>query len=146
MPGASANTSINSFCDSSGRIIFISSTLVVSTLREAATTMGEDILGFSPTEIGCHSICSVYAMALYLAGFGVATIMLIGRCRSYSFLCYIWKQVQQFSSGISSLMIKLLLLWTAQFSFRRGLLTRATIARDNNCKLPSVNLNISVWG
>lgn len=106
MPGVSADTSINSFRDNSGGTVLISSAAVISTLREAAATMGEDVLGFSPDEIGCHSIRSAFAMALYLAGLGVATIMLMGRWRSYSFLRYIRKQVQQFSSGISSRMIQ----------------------------------------
>ena len=109
MPGASAGTWINSFHDSSGETVLISSAVVVSTLQEAAATMSEDILGFSPADIGCHSIrfaCAMCAMALYLAGLGVATIMLIGRWRSYPFFCYIRKQVQQFSSGISSRMIQ----------------------------------------
>ena len=54
MPGVSANTSINSFHDNSGGTVLISSAAVVSTLREAAATMGEYVLGFSPAEIGCY--------------------------------------------------------------------------------------------
>ena len=105
MPGASTDTSINSFHDNSGKTVLISSAVVVSILGEAAATMG-GVLGFSPADIRCHSICSTCAMALYLVGLGVATIMLIGRWRSYLFLRYIRKQVQQFSYGISSQMIQ----------------------------------------
>jgi hypothetical protein len=45
-------------------------------------------------------------MAMYLAGVPVFLIMLIGRRSSTSFLKYIWKQVQEFSQGISSKMIE----------------------------------------
>ena len=79
IPGTSANTSINLFHDNSGKTILISSAVVVSILREAAATMGEDALGYSPANIGCHLTRSACAMALYLAGFSVATIMHIGR-------------------------------------------------------------------
>ena len=102
MPGASAKTLINSFHDNSGKTVLISSIVVVSTLRETAVTMGKDVLGFPPANIGCHSIPSTCAMALYLAELGVASIMLIGRWQSYLFLLYIWKQVQHSSSSISS--------------------------------------------
>ena len=44
-------------------------------------------------------------MAMYLAGVPVYTIMLIGQWSSDAFLCYIWHQVQEFSSGVSSRMI-----------------------------------------
>ena len=41
---------------------------------------------------------------------------------------------------------KSLLPRTAIFGLSERLFTRATIARDNNCKRPSVDLNILVWG
>jgi hypothetical protein len=45
-------------------------------------------------------------MAMYLAGVQIFSIMLIGRWSSLAFLNYIRKQVQEFSHGISSKMIK----------------------------------------
>ena len=67
MPGASTGTSINSFRDNGGKTVLFSSAVVVSTLREAAATFGKDVLVFSPTDIGCHSICSdACAMALFI--------------------------------------------------------------------------------
>jgi hypothetical protein len=45
------------------------------------------------------------AMAMYLAGVPVFTIMLLGRWSSDAFLRYIRKQVKEFSSGVSYLMI-----------------------------------------
>ena len=106
IPGASPTTSINSFRSDDGSVILVSSSMILATLRAAADSMGEDVLGFASSEIGCHSIRSACAMALFLAGYAEFTIMLIGRWRSYSFLRYIRKQIQQFYSGISSHMIQ----------------------------------------
>ena len=107
LPGASPDTSINSFRTSDGSVVLVSSSMILATLRNAADSMGKDALGFTSSEIGCHSIRSACAMALFLAGYPEFTIMLIGRWRSYSFLRYIRKQIQQFYSGISSRMIQL---------------------------------------
>ena len=106
IPGVSPNTSINTFCGNDDNVTQISSSMILATLREAADSMGADVLGFSSSEIGCHSIRSACAMALFLAGYAEFTIMLIGRWRSYAFLRYIRKQIQQFYSGISSRMIQ----------------------------------------
>jgi hypothetical protein len=45
-------------------------------------------------------------MAMYLSGVPVFTIMLLGWWSSDAFLRYIRKQVQEFSSGVSSKMIQ----------------------------------------
>jgi hypothetical protein len=47
------------------------------------------------------------AMAMYLAGIPVYTIMLIGQWSSDAFLRYIHCQVQEFSAGVSQQMIVL---------------------------------------
>jgi hypothetical protein len=44
-------------------------------------------------------------MAMYLAGVPAFTIMLIGRWSSNTFLCYIRRQVQELSAGVSSKML-----------------------------------------
>ena len=106
IPGASLNMSINSFRKNDGNVILVSSSTMLTTIHQAATSMSKDVLGFSSSEIGCHSVRSACAMALVLAGYPEFTIMLIGRWRSYSFLRYIRKQIQQFYSGISSCMIQ----------------------------------------
>jgi hypothetical protein len=74
-------------------------------LRDAARALGEDVLGFPADDIGTHSIRSGGAMAMYLAGVPVFTIMLIGRWSSDAFLRYIRRQVLQFSVGVSKRMI-----------------------------------------
>jgi hypothetical protein len=68
-------------------------------------TLGPDELGFSPNQLGLHSARSGAAMAMYLAGVPVFTIMLLDRWSSDAFLHYIRKQVQEFSKGISQKMI-----------------------------------------
>jgi hypothetical protein len=45
-------------------------------------------------------------MAMYLAGVPVSTIMLLGRWSSDAFICYIQKQVKEFSKGVSGKMIQ----------------------------------------
>jgi len=106
IPGASPDISINLFRNGDGSVVLVSSSTMLATLRHAADSMGKDVLGFTSSKIGCHSIRSVCAMALFLASYPGFTIMLIGCWRSYTFLRYIRKQIQQFYSGISSRMIQ----------------------------------------
>jgi hypothetical protein len=84
----------------------ISGSELLSRLRIAAASIGSDELGFTPDQIGLHSARSGAAMAMYLAGVPVFTIMLLGRWSSDAFLRYIRKQVHEFSTGISSKMIQ----------------------------------------
>ena len=99
------DTTINCFVTESNRLAHVSSLEVRRALRAAATVMGEESLGFKPTEIGTHSIRSGAAMAMHLAEVPVYTIMIIGRWSSDAFLRYIRKQVAQFSQNIASRMI-----------------------------------------
>jgi hypothetical protein len=77
------------------------------TITETLTisAIGKDTLGFSPYEIGLHSARSGAAMAMYLSGVPMFTIMLLGRWSSNALLHYIRKQVKEFSSGTSQKMI-----------------------------------------
>jgi hypothetical protein len=74
-------------------------------LRIATATLGPNNLGFTEKQIGLHSARSSAAMAMYLAGIPVCTIMLLGRWSSDAFLRYIRKQVKEFSAGVSKKMI-----------------------------------------
>jgi hypothetical protein len=67
----------------------ISASFLSAHLQAAAKQLGPDLLGFSHTDIGTHSIHSGTAMAMHLAGVPGFTIMLIGRWSSDAFLCYI---------------------------------------------------------
>jgi hypothetical protein len=83
----------------------MTASFLAAELKAAATRFGEDVLGFPPDDIGTHSIRSGAAMAMYLAGVPVFTIMLIGRWSSDAFLRYIRRQVLQFSAGVSKRMV-----------------------------------------
>ncbi len=82
-----------------GRLDKIASTQVLLALRAASKAVGSTRLSFEPNEMGTHSLYSGAAMELYLARVLVYTIMLIGRWSSDAFLCYIRKQVEQFSTS-----------------------------------------------
>jgi hypothetical protein len=79
-----------------GRLDKIASTQVFLALCTASKAVGSACLGFEPSKMGTHSLCSGAAMEMYLNKVPVYTIMFIGRWSSNAFLCYIKKQVEQF--------------------------------------------------
>jgi hypothetical protein len=104
-PNSTDNTPVNTFMDKNKTIHQITGTQLLRQIRRAAAVLGRDILGFSPNELGLHSARSGAAMAMYLAGVPVYSIMLLGRWSSDAFLRYIRKQVKEFSNGISKKML-----------------------------------------
>ena len=110
LPNSSTSSPINAYWDPTSKSVnHIHSTQILASLRWAARELGKDRLGYTPEEIGCHSIRSGAAMAMYLARHPVQvptyTIMLQGRWCSDAFLRYIRKQVKEFSIGVSEAMI-----------------------------------------
>lgn len=103
--GTTFDTPVNTFLDTSGELVLLSSSSALSHLRAAVSALGKDELGYTADEMGTHSLRSGAAMAMYLAGVPVYTIMLIGRWSSDAFLRYIRRQVQEFSAGVSRRMI-----------------------------------------
>ena len=91
---------------SRGKIRAVTSDQVRESLRVACITIGLSKLGFTEDEVGTHSLRSGAAMAMYLAGVPVYTIMLLGRWSSNAFLLCIRKQVEQFSHNVSVCMIE----------------------------------------
>jgi hypothetical protein len=71
--------------DKNNKLHKISGRQMPAQIRLAAAAIGKDKLGFTPKEIGLHSARCGAAMAMYLSGVLVCTIMLLGR----------WKMVQQ---------------------------------------------------
>ncbi len=63
----------------------IASTQVLLALCGASKAVGSACLGFEPSKMGTHSLCSGAAMEMYLAGVPVYTIMLNGRWLSNAF-------------------------------------------------------------
>lgn len=105
--GSSSDSPVNLAKDAHGNVVSVSSDQALQYLRQLATELGPDVLGFTADEIGTHSIRSGGAMAMYLSfDIPVYTIMLIGRWSSDAFLLYIRAQVQQFSKGVSKKMIR----------------------------------------
>jgi hypothetical protein len=103
-PSSNDSTKINTYKSSTGRLSFISSSQIKQKLRIAASLLGKQVLGFEPHEIGCHSLRSGSAMAMYLAKIPVTTIQLIGRWKSDAFMRYIREQVDCFTTNVSTLM------------------------------------------
>ena len=62
--------------------------------------------GLKKEDISLHSIQSSSTMAMYLNSIPVYTIMLLGHWSSDAFLCYIHKQVTEFSNNVSHKMIQ----------------------------------------
>ncbi len=83
-PGASAKTFVNTYLTTGSTLGYLTGDQVRARLRAAAQRIGADRLGFQPDELGTHSI---------------------GRWSSDAFLCYICRQVQEFSAGVSSKML-----------------------------------------
>jgi len=105
-PTSNQDTTVNSFLLNNGTIYKFSGKDLLTHLRRAANSLGPDKLGYTPDQIGLHSARSGAAMAMYLAGVPVFTIMLLGRWSSDAFLRYIRKEVQEFSHSISCKMIQ----------------------------------------
>jgi hypothetical protein len=103
--GANKNSPI-SLVKHKSQIINKTGEMTADLCRDGVVVIGETKLGIHRSEIETRSICSGAAMAMYLAGVPVFSIMLIGRWSSTVFLKYIRKQVQEFSQGISSKMIE----------------------------------------
>ncbi len=84
-----------------GRLNKIAPTQVLSALHTTSKAVGSTCLGFKPSKMGTHSLCSGAAIEMYLARVPVYTIMLIGRWSSDAFLRYIRKQVEQFLQHVA---------------------------------------------
>ena len=107
IPGASPSSNINIFFNQSTKQVeSITADQIRVSLQWAAAELGYERLGYHSHEVGCHSIRSGAAMAMYLNKVPTFTIMLQGRWCSDAFLRYIRKQVKEFSAGVSAAMVK----------------------------------------
>jgi hypothetical protein len=75
-------------------------------LRQSLRDLNSEALNIKAEECGLHSLRSSAAMAMYLNGIPVYTIMLLGRWSSDAFLRYIKKQVTEFTKGVAQKMIQ----------------------------------------
>ena len=103
-PGTSIHSPINTILVGK-QMSLIRDKEVIKHIRATVSTIGKNILGFDPKEVGIHSIRSSFAMFLYIRGVRTDRIMLQGRWKSDAFLIYLRKQVAEFSKGLSEMMI-----------------------------------------
>jgi hypothetical protein len=103
-PGCDTNTLVSTVLTNDKRQL-VTSTFLTTKLQATAKRIGPDVLGFSHLDVGTHSIHSGGAMAMYLAGVPIFTIMLIGCWSSNAFLRYIHPQVLQCSARVSTLIV-----------------------------------------
>ena len=103
--GSTCDSPVNSFC-LNGKQYRITDRNIANALHSTIDTMQDFNLGFSGKDIGTHSIRSGGAMAMCLAKVDQYMIMIIGRWKSDSFMKYIRKQIEQFTSGISDRMLE----------------------------------------
>jgi len=92
--------------DSDGARGHLTGSQALTMLRDFIRTIDYESLGLHPDDIGLHSLRSSAAMAMYLNGVPVYTIMLLGRWSSDAFLRYIRKQVEEFDHDVSRRMIR----------------------------------------
>ena len=104
-PGATGDTAVSAVWRNN-RIEHVKSQDIIDAINRASEAIGWDRLGVKKGDFGTHSIRSGAAMAMYLEEIPIYTIMMIGRWSSDSWLCYIRKQVNQFSHNISKCMNK----------------------------------------
>ena len=103
--GATLESKTCTVCLPDGNITYINSAQALPKLRAIVAIIGEDALGFSPNDIGLHSLRSGGAMAMFLSGTPTIIIMRIGRWSSEAFLEYIREQIEQFTWGVSQKML-----------------------------------------
>lgn len=102
---SNGNTIISTyFANPSGRVL--RATDINSAIKAAVIRLGLRTYGFNPDQISSHSLRAGGAMALHLNHQSSATIRLMGRWSSDTFLDYIHSQIAAFSTGLSSAMSK----------------------------------------
>ena len=83
---------------------FVTGTNIVEILRATDKQIGFQHLGFSPYEIGSHSLHLGGVMTLHQVHISDNTIKIIGRWRSDAFLVYLQVQVATFRKVVSKTM------------------------------------------
>ena len=79
---------------------------VLSFLMATACSIGENTLDFHPSEIGNKSARLGAAMAWFLDSYRPEHVMMMGRWVSTAFLQHSWKQVVEFSKGMTESILR----------------------------------------
>jgi hypothetical protein len=133
------NTQIN-YVQFNGMGFTIPSSMILSRIHLAVTSLGHEVLGFTPDEVGTHSNRSGGAMGMFLAGTPVYTIMLMGRWSSDAFMRYIRKQVLTLSHGIAAKMLTFEQFYTVP-NFVHTAADGDSRSRSNNNLATTTNAN-----
>jgi hypothetical protein len=78
IPNSSLNSKVNTILFPDGSTHHLSNNFLITKLHLAVKKIGHEELGFTPSDIGLHSLCSGAAMAMHLAGIPVSMIKLTG--------------------------------------------------------------------
>jgi hypothetical protein len=97
-------TTIISTYFTNGRGKILRTTDINSAIKAAVIYLGLRKYGFNPDQISSHSLRAGGAMSLHLNNQSSATIRLMGRWTSDTFLDYIHSQIAAFSTGLSTAM------------------------------------------
>jgi hypothetical protein len=106
LPHCKESTEVYHFSNKAGITNLVSNDLLLTQLWSTVASLGVSALGYTPKDIGTHSIRSGAAMALLLSGHTAWQTMLAGCWKLSAFLVYIREQVQEFSRGVSERMIE----------------------------------------
>jgi hypothetical protein len=98
-PGTTPNSPISTNSNN-GIINQVTSDHMINTLRDTVVGIGEIRLGIKKEDVSMHLIRLGMAMAMYLGEHPVFMIVLIGRWSANTLLCYIRKQMMQFSQNV----------------------------------------------
>jgi hypothetical protein len=131
-PILNEDTAVNTF-HFEGKTTKIQGSTALMHLRAEVRAIGQDKLGFGPEDVGLHSIHNRATMTMYIWAVPVFTIMSIGRWSSDALLHYIRRQVQEFSTDVSSQMVQQPSLFT---------ILDAQTAMEDPC-LPNHSQNLS---
>ena len=102
----SSNTPVNKFRLKDTKYAITNYMITKALCLTVLDSMQDADLGFTSNKIGTHPIQSGVAMALCWAKVEVYTVTIIGQWKSHSFMKYIHKQIQQFTTNISNRMLK----------------------------------------
>ena len=80
---------------------------ILKFLHRTPEVSGKDKLGFSPADIGTHSVRSGAVMSMFLDNSPVFLIMLVGLWSNDAFLKCAWKQFVETAKSASSRILKM---------------------------------------
>ena len=148
--GGKPSTHLYQYADKKGKWKCMTAKKAVEHLQNFVATIDESY-GLPKKSVGTHSIRSSGAMAMYLNGIPVYTIMLLGRWSSDAFLLYIRRQVTEFSNDVARKMTTNTVYHHVPDANREDPRTKNSMAVSANIglgtNLPAINRNtFSVWG